>query len=203
MTANQAICYNDGLYADRNLALAEWRQARTLVNTQRGEVLCYQWSGIPQGQINPPPLGNTRVQAVQRQKEPVPVNPAPAVTGNCSFVAATAAPPPVVSVKPGKRSFSHAGKPTQPVNPGNLSFAKAGVPSNASMQLPPKAGNIHRDILFRAAASVVLPPRSIRKIQVNYPALVNPPGKKRHHFLLDATDPSGKPVNPDDPVEQG
>ena len=156
MTANQAICYNDGLYADRNPALAEWRQARTLVNTQRGEGLCYQWSGIPQGQITPPPpLGNTRVQAVQRQKEPVPVTPPPAVTGNCSFVAATAAPPPVVSVKPGKRSFSHAGKPTQPVNPGNLSFAKAGVPSNASRQPPPTAGNIHRDILFRAAASVV------------------------------------------------
>ena len=71
------------------------------------------------------------------------------------------------------------------------------------MKRPPKAGKGHGDILFRAASSVVLPPRTIRKIQVTYPSLANPPKKKRHHFLLDATDPSGEPVNPDDPVEVG
>ena len=194
LTAGQAARYNDGLYEARNRALAEWRPAHTLVNPQRGESLCYQWSNIPQEQINPPPLGNTRVQSVQRQKELVPATPASAVKGNRSFAAVTAAPPPVplerrISPNPniendkqGKRSVPRAGKSTQPVNPGNLSFAKAGVPSNASMQLPPKAGNTQGDILFRAASSVVLPPRSIRKIQVNYPALANPPTKKTTPF---------------------
>ena len=88
-------------------------------------------------------------------------------------------------------------------NPGKLSFAKAGIPSNESMKRPPKTGKGQEDILFRAASSVVLPPQTIRKIQVTYPSLPNPPDKKRHNFLLDATDQSGEPVNPDDPVEVG
>ena len=57
LTAGQAARYNDGLYEASNRALAEWRPAHTLVNPQRGESLCYQWSNIPQEQINPPPLG--------------------------------------------------------------------------------------------------------------------------------------------------
>ena len=64
-------------------------------------------------------------------------------------------------------------------------------------------GNKPRDILLKAAADVVLKPRSIRKVQVTYPSVPNPPGKQRHHFLLEATDTSGKPVNPDEPVEIG
>ena len=104
---------------------------------------------------------------------------------------------------PGKISHAKAGSPSIPDDPGKLSFAKAGIPSNASMRLPPKPGNTHGDILFRAASAVVIPPRSIRKVQVSYPAVANPPGKKRHHFLLDATDESGNPLNPDDPFEVG
>ena len=69
------------------------------------------------------------------------------------------------------------------------------------MKLPPRPGNTHGDILFRAASSVVLPPRSIQKIQVNYPTLVNLPGKQRHQFLMDATDKTGNPLDPHDPVE--
>jgi len=71
------------------------------------------------------------------------------------------------------------------------------------MKLPPEAGKPHRDILFRAASAVVLPPRSVRRIQVSSPAVTNLPGKKRHHFLLDASDKSGKPLNPDEPVKVG
>ena len=67
------------------------------------------------------------------------------------------------------------------------------------MQLPPEPGNIHGDILFRAAEPVVIPPRSIRRVQVNYPAMPNRPGRGKHHFLLDAVDAAGKPVNPDAP----
>ena len=64
-------------------------------------------------------------------------------------------------------------------------------------------GNKPRDILLKAAADVVLKPRSIRKVQVTYPSVPNLPGKQRHHFLVEATDASGKPVNPDEPVEVG
>ena len=71
------------------------------------------------------------------------------------------------------------------------------------MQLPPKAGNIQGDILFRAASDVVIPPHSIRRVQVNYPAMGNLSGKGKHHFLLDATDKEGNLVNPDDPAEVG
>ena len=91
----------------------------------------------------------------------------------------------------------------KPAETGSLSFAKPGIPSNASMQLPPKAGNIQGDILFRAASDVVIPPHSIRRVQVNYPAMGNLSGKGKHHFLLDATDKEGNLVNPDDPAEVG
>ena len=33
--------------------------------------------------------------------------------------------------------------------------------------------------------------------------MANRPGKLRHHFLLDAVDESGKPVNPDEPCDVG
>ena len=64
-------------------------------------------------------------------------------------------------------------------------------------------GNKPRDLVLKAAADVVLKPRSIRKVQVTYPSVPNPPGKQRHHFLVEATDASGNPVNPDEPVEIG
>ena len=64
-------------------------------------------------------------------------------------------------------------------------------------------GTKPKDLMLRAAADVVLKPRSIRKVQVTYPLVPNPPGKQRHHFLVEATDASGKPVNPDEPVEIG
>ena len=57
--------------------------------------------------------------------------------------------------------------------------------------------------MLKAAADVVLKPRSIRKVQVTYPSVPNLPGKQRHHFLVEAADASGKPVNPDEPVEVG
>ena len=66
-----------------------------------------------------------------------------------------------------------------------------------------ESGNKPRDILLKAAIDVVLKPRSIRKVQVTYPSVPNLPGKQRHHFLVEATDASGKPVNPDEPVEVG
>ena len=71
------------------------------------------------------------------------------------------------------------------------------------MQLPPGPGKPHGDILFRAAEPVVIPPRSIRRVQVNYPAMPNRHGRGKHHFLLDAVDAAGKPVNPDAPCEIG
>ena len=33
--------------------------------------------------------------------------------------------------------------------------------------------------------------------------MANRPGKQRHHFLLDAVDASGNPVNPDEPCDVG
>ena len=66
-----------------------------------------------------------------------------------------------------------------------------------------ESGNKPRDILLKAASDVVLKPRSIRKIQVTYPSVPNLPGKQRHHFLVEATDESGTPVNPDESVEIG
>mgnify|MGYP006923109174 FL=1 len=66
-----------------------------------------------------------------------------------------------------------------------------------------ESGNKPKDILLRAASDVVLKPRSIRKIQVTHPSVPNLPGKQRHHFLVEATDESGTPVNPDESVEVG
>ena len=89
--AVDAVLYNEGLYRERK---DTWEQSRTLINPRRGEGICYQWSDIPQGQINPP-LRQPGVQSVQRQKEPVPDNPASAEKGNRSFADVTADPPPV------------------------------------------------------------------------------------------------------------
>ena len=66
-----------------------------------------------------------------------------------------------------------------------------------------ESGNKPKDILLRAASDVVLKPRSIRKIQVTHPSVPNLPGKQRHHFLVEATDESGTPVNLDESVEVG
>ena len=96
---------------------------------------------------------------------------------------------------------SQASKTKQSTNAGKFSLNKAGNPSKGSVNLPLKPGKPHGDILFTAASNVVLPPRSIQKIQVSYPALANLPGKQRHKFLMDATDSAGNLIDPHDPVE--
>ena len=189
ITAREARRFNNGLQQARylNEKQRDGTRASIKINPHRGWHTRYQWADISQGGLDPP-LKQTHVQSVQTQKDPVPRPQAPAQTGNPPLSKKPADPPRKPCPTPNIGNGNNVGK-SRKLSP---------TPNSENGQ-----GNKPRDILLKAAADVVLKPRSIRKVQVTYPSVPNPPGKQRHHFLVEATDASGKPVNPDEPVEIG
>ena len=186
MTASQATDYNNAVYRT-GVTYEDQPGGRAFmtINPNRGDAHWYRGSDIIRSCV-PPPLENECVQSAPIQGNQVPREQPK--KGNVH--------------KQGKVAhLSRKPSPT-PNNQNGNGLKKSRMPSpNPKPRIGP--GNKPKDLLLRAAADVVLKPRSIRKVQVTYPSVPNPPGKQHHHFLIEATDATGKPVDPDEPVEVG
>ena len=187
-TAKEAIEFNQGL--DGVEDVYETQQGKRAVrkfNRLRGPWKHYRWADIAKRWApETPPFEKINVQSAQTQQGQR--IPAPVKTGK-----------PLLSNNP----VVHARKPCPTPNIGNGNKSGKTCMRSPNPKVENESGNKPKDILLRAASDVVLKPRSIRKIQVTHPSVPNLPGKQRHHFLVEATDESGTPVNPDESVEVG